>query len=387
MKIAFISRNNPFDKMLRSGVPYSIYQQLAKHNDVFWIKPEIETFYEKILFFIAKLFYHFLSFLGYNVSHTPIVSRIYSKSVQRKLDITNYDCIFTLGSVEVAYIKTNKPIYCRTDAIIESFFDYYVFNVPSFARKWAITVEHKAIRKYKRFFIPSEWVLDEIHKYSYNEPDEKFIFVESGANLIKSEIHYNPKNYSIKKNLRMLFVGWDLKRKGIDVAIECAKTLKYKYNINSNVIVVGGEPDKEMLNSGFVIYAGNKNKNDKKQLIEFYKEFEKADLFLFPTKAECHGIVNCEAAAYGLPIFSCNTGGVSSYCINNLNGRCLSKNATGEDFAEAIYETLHNNKMEFFSKSSRKLYEDKFNWDVWGEKVNYYIKSDIELLDKHGSKK
>lgn len=380
MRIAFVSKNSPFDRLARSGVPYSIYHQLAKEHDVFWIKPEVDTFFSRLLFLGAKIFFRILLLLGYNISHTPIISWIYSRSVQRKLKKVKYDCIFSMGSVEVAYISISKPIYCRADAIVESFFDYYVFDVPKFARKWAITVEHRAISKYKKFFIPSQWVLDEIHKYSYNEPDEKFLLVESGANLIKENVQYKLKNYSVNKSLRMLFVGWDLKRKGIDVAFDCAKILKHKYHMQVTLVIVGGRPDDEMLSSKEIFYAGNKNKNDMQQLKEFYIEFEKADIFIFPTKAECHGIVNCEAAAYGLPIFSCKTGGVPSYCIDDFNGRCMPVDATGEDFAKAIFDSLLNNKMAQYSKCSRKLYEEKFNWDVWGEKVNRVLNEDLKNI-------
>lgn len=48
-------------------------------------------------------------------------------------------------------------------------------------------------------------------------------------------------------------------------------------------------------------------------------------IFLFSlTRAECHGIVNCEACAFGLPIFSYATGGVPSYVINDFNGFAFS---------------------------------------------------------------
>ena len=175
----------------------------------------------------------------------------------------------------------------------------------------------------------------------------------------------------------MLFVGYDIMRKGFDIAYETVNILNEKYHIKANITVMGGKPDDIFLNNGRVNYAGNKNKNNTNEFYEFYQEFEKADIFIFPTKAECHGIVNCEAAAYGLPIFSYRTGG-PSYVLDEINGRILSLDKTGKDFAEAIYYALSTNKMQEYSNNSRKLYEQRFNWNNWGNTVRKYIDKNIE---------
>lgn len=379
MKIVFISSQDPHNRIARSGVPYSIYHQLAKDNEMIWIKPDLNHGMAKVYNEILHLFYGLLrKIFGWNVMHTPAKSKLLCKSIQKQLDRVDYDCIFTMGSPETAYLKTAKPIFCRTDAIIQSFPDYYIYNVPKFARKWADKVERKALSNYTRFFVPSQWVIDEIKKFHINEPLDKFVLVETGANLDMDYICCNKHTYSLEKPLNMLLVGYDVKRKGIDEAFVATKILNEQYHIEAKLTVVGGKPEQYMLDSGFVRYAGNKNKNNKKELDEFYDEFAKADLFIFPTKAECHGIVNCEAAAYGLPIFSYQTGGVPSYCIDGVNGRCLSLSATGSDFADAIYGALKNGQLNLFSEASCKLFKERFNWDVWGEKVRRIMIKDIK---------
>ena len=79
--------------------------------------------------------------------------------------------------------------------------------------------------------------------------------------------------------------------------------------------------------------------------------------------------MNCEAAAYGLPIFSNNTGGVGDYCIDGVNGRCLPVTSGGKEYAEAIYDALSTGKIIEYSTNSRKLYIEKFNWQSWGNRV------------------
>lgn len=379
-KIAFITIHNPYNRISRSGVPYSIYQELQKNYEVIWIKPDYDLVGAKLLYLLVSGFKRILHICGYNVLHLPILSYLLSKSAEKKLRKIEYDCIFTLGSIEIAYLNADKPIFCRADAIVHSFPNYYVNNVPKFAKRWAYTVEERALHKLTLFFVASQWVIDEISKYKIKEPLHKFVLIETGANLNINEVQYVLHDYGVQKQLQILFVGYDIERKGINEAFDAVRLLNEKYQIKSILVVMGGKPSDELLSSGYVRYAGNKDKNNPQEYKEFYEEFAKASLFLFPTKAECHGIVNCEAAAYGLPIFSYNTGGVPSYCIDGVNGRCLPVSATGKDFAKVIYESIESGSIKRFSENSRKLFLECFNWETWGKKVNKYIDDCLQNL-------
>lgn len=376
MKIAFVCRNNPSDRIVRSGVPYSIYHQLSIISDSFWIKPEVEGILNKTLMFLQRVLFKLLRIMGKNVlSQTPLTAYVYSKSVERQLKNREYDAIFCLDCVDFAYLSTSKPVFYRTDAIVHGFINYYTYNVPKWLQAFVKIVEENALQKCCRFFIPSEWIRDCIIKNKIRLSPEKLVLVETGANLDGEFVKYRLHKYNIHMELNMLFVGYNIKRKGIDEAFEAVRILNEKYKLKARLTVMGGKPSETMLSSGYVCYKGNMNKNIKDEYVKFYKEFENADLFIFPTKAECHGIVNCEAAAYGLPIFSYVTGGVPSYCKDEYNGRCLLPSAKGEDFAFAIYEAIANGKMEEYSVNSRSFYESHLNWDSWGKKVFPIIES------------
>ena len=378
MKIAFVCKKKPYDKIDRSGVPYSIFHQLGERCEIFWVKPRVEGFFGVVLFLFQKCLFRLLKFLGKNrLKQTPLSAYIYSKSVEKQLRDKEYDAIFCLDCADFAYLNTDKPIFYRSDAVIHGFINYYVFNVPLWLQFLAKRVEEKALAKCKRFFIPSLWIKDIIIKNKINIDLKKLVLVETGANLSDDFVDYKPHNYELNSELNMLFVGYNIKRKGIDEAFEATKVLNEKYGIKAKLTVMGGKPDDEMLSSGFLCYIGNLNKNLPEEFIKFYKEFSKADLFLFPTKAECHGIVNCEAAAYGLPIFSYQTGGVPSYCLDGYNGRCLPVTSTGADFAEAIFDAMKNKCMIKYSKNSRLFYLTKSNWNRWGNVVYPIICDDI----------
>lgn len=373
MRIAFICKENPHNRIQRSGVPYSIYHQLSLRYEIFWIKPQI-TGLIKALWMIQKIFFKILKLFGKNsMPQNRLTAYLYSRSVNNQLKNKKFDALFCLDCTDFAYIKTDKPIYYRSDAIVHIFINYYIFNVPNFLQKEARHIEELALKKCTNFFVPSQWIIDGIIKNKIPINLKKVIFVESGANLDDETIVYTPRIYDISRPLNMLFVGYNIMRKGFDVAYDTVNILNDKYGVKANLIVMGGKPDDSFLNNGRVIYLGNKDKNNPKDYNEFYQAFTNADIFLFPTKAECHGIVNCEAAAYALPIFSYITGGVPSYVLDDINGRLLPLNKNGEDFAEAIYSALISNKMPEYSKNSRKLYEERFNWNKWGKTVCKYI--------------
>ena len=158
--------------------------------------------------------------------------------------------------------------------------------------------------------------------------------------------------------------------------------LREKYKINASLTIVGGKPDKDQYTDENLRIIGKLNKNIEKEYSMFYNEFSTASLFIFPTRAEYHGIVNCEAAAFGLPIFSYNTGGVSSYCMDGYNGRCLPLDSDASSFAKAIFESLQTGKINDFSKHSRELFENKFNWTSWAETVVPIINKAINDQNK-----
>ena len=110
---------------------------------------------------------------------------------------------------------------------------------------------------------------------------------------------------------------------------------------------------------------------------KFYAEFSKANLFIFPTRAEFSAIVNCEAAAYALPIFTYDEGGTSSYVIDNYNGRVFNPNVDYTGYAAAIIEAIDNGMMEIYSYNSRKRYDDVLNWNHWGDVVNGWMQKNI----------
>ncbi len=374
-KIVFVSVYNPSNRNDRSGVPYSIFHALQKYYDVSWVKPEVKNPLYKFLIFIEFCFWKVvgLSVHAPLITQLPIRSFFISMSVRKQLRALSYDGIFTLDYVDIAFIDGKKPIFLRIDAVLSGVLGYYSTGYSWLIKKVGFWFENYAHRHITYIFVASHWVKDCMQKGTEKFPLERTVVIKTGANLFRDEIKLRKRLLTPKSSLRLLFVGYDIKRKGIDVAFETTKVLNETYGIKAKLIVIGGKPENEILASDYVEYLGVFDKNNKEQRDRFVNEFSMADLLIAPAKAECHGIVNCEAAAFGLPIYSHYTGGVSDYVIEGVNGRTLPLGSTGEDFAKRIIQDMESREINKFSIESRKLYETQFNWDAWIVTTKKYI--------------
>lgn len=165
MKIVFISSQDPHDRIARSGVPYSIYHQLAKDNEMIWIKPDLNHGMAKVYNEILRLFYGLLrKIFGWNVMHTPAKSKLLCKSIQKQLDRIDYDCIFTMGSAETAYLKTAKPIFVGQMLLYSPFQIIIFIMFQNLLENGQIRLNVKLCRIIL-VFVPSQWVIDEIKSF------------------------------------------------------------------------------------------------------------------------------------------------------------------------------------------------------------------------------
>ncbi|MCB4235988.1 glycosyltransferase family 4 protein [Kaistella anthropi] len=104
----------------------------------------------------------------------------------------------------------------------------------------------------------------------------------------------------------------------------------------------------------------NKNKTEDYERLK--QLLSQSHLLFLPTRAECYGIVYCEASAYGLPSIATATGGVTSIVKDGVNGFALPENAGAEEYAEKIAEILSPEQLSVLSESSRKRYEEHLTY-------------------------
>jgi glycosyltransferase involved in cell wall biosynthesis len=375
LKIALLTSIDPTNRRSLSGLPYYMAKSLEKHcGEVFCLGPvtsKINT--------IGK-YMNYLSTLvlkrQYKYSHSVMLSKRYKKNFEKRLQDKKYDLIFSpFSSTEIAFLDNDIPIIYASDATFALLHNYYpgFSNLISMSVREGNLIEKYAIDKSSFILYPSKWAAKSAVNH-YKVDEEKIRVYPYGPN-IDDVPHYNKKLILKKESskIKLLFLGVDWQRKGGDIAVETLLELK-NMGIDTELTVCGCILPKNIKHENINVIPFL-DKNDKKQRNKLNQLLTYSDFLLFPTRAECFGIVFCEANAFGLPVLATRTGGLEELIEEGENGFLFDIDARGIDYAQKIYSVI-SDKLLYYNlrQSSRLIYEDKYNWDSWGKKVNQLLK-------------
>lgn len=298
-----------------------------------------------------------------------IQSKIFTKRSKKMInDYGKVNYVFApAGSNFVAEREGFPPIIYLSDATFNLLANYYYLYLSEAEINAGNKIEKKALESSSIVIESSEWAKNSVlNEYGINE--EKVKVIPFGANL--------PDNYKkkeINKVFRLLLVGVDYERKGIDKAIEVLKVLN-KISPNSYELNILGL---EGINSNYpsnVNFLGKLNKDIPEQLANIIELYNSAHLFILPTLADCTPIVFAEACEYGMPIVTHDTGGIGIYVREDENGYRLPLSSSPTDFANKIEEIRTDKGLyDRLSKKSRSYFEQEFNWDSWLKKIKSVI--------------
>ena len=228
-------------------------------------------------------------------------------------------------------------------------------------------MERAAIQKACLLVYPSEWVAESAAR-DYGADRSKISVIPFGANLEQIPPRENILRKEKSEQCRLLFVGVDWVRKGGDIAFETLIKLR-EMGVPAELTVCGCVPPKQSMRTAMTVipFIDKHDETQSRRLAELYF---KSDFLLLPTRAECFGIVFCEANAFGLPAITTDTGGVSGAVHNGENGFALPVSAGASEYARLISE-LWRDRAAYSSlaRSSRTAFEQRLNWDAWGTQM------------------
>ncbi|ANW96060.1 hypothetical protein AXE80_07120 [Wenyingzhuangia fucanilytica] len=370
LNIGVITATDPNDKTSWSGTLFRMNNALKEEfSTVISLGPvELSKFDYFVMYLrlkICKLFHKNFYKKKFNKEHNHIKSKYHSGFFDKAIQKHKIDVLFApAASVEVAHLKTNIPICYFSDATVSVMVDYYdsFANFSDKSIKISNQIEQKAISKSTTQVFPSKWVFDIAQKdYDAQNP----YLVKMGANIDK-----DPEEEDLIKKydstINILFVGVDWKRKGGDIVLETIDKLDKKgYNVK--LTVVGCIPSQTHPKMEVIPFL---NKNFKEDNLRFQELFKESHLFFMPTRAECFGIVFCEANAYGLPVITTDTGGVSSVVENGINGFILPLDAKSDEYFDVISNLISDTVMfKQIAETSREKYLKELNWKNWGKEM------------------
>jgi glycosyltransferase involved in cell wall biosynthesis len=124
--------------------------------------------------------------------------------------------------------------------------------------------------------------------------------------------------------------------------------------------------------------VGFLNKSFPEQYDKYIQIVQMCHLFLLPTRAECAGIVFGECSAYGIPIYTYDTGGIGDYVFNEQNGYRLPITAGPEEFAEKIVSTLSVEKQQSLHEGCLRVYRERLSWNVWSNGFRHILQREFK---------
>lgn len=299
-------------------------------------------------------------------------------TVKQKIREDDFDCIVVgAGETElIACLNTRLPIIFIGDSTFANMVNYYPWHTHLYknAVRQGNSIEKKAIQKCTHIMYSSEWAANSAIT-DYGAGRHKISVVDFGANLIKIPPREDVINKPQSEKCRLLFLGVQWERKGGDIAYRTFLELRNS-GCGSTLTIIGCNPplpvDPDLTIIPFL------DKNNEKDFTALYRILSETDLLLIPTRADCTPIVFSEAAAFGIPVITTDTGGITAVIAEGKNGYSLPVEANALDYCSLILK-IWNDKALFrgLIQSSRGEYDTRLNWDRWVDRFNTMIRKTI----------
>jgi glycosyltransferase involved in cell wall biosynthesis len=382
MRIAFVTTYDAQNVKNWSGTPYymskAFMEQGAKVEFIGNLEEGPDQFSSRIK---TRLFNKILKGkLGiYHQFYEPRHLKYYSQQVQRKLERMDIDIILSPGALPIAYLNTDKPIVMWSDATFAAMLGYYpeYSHFSSLTKRNCNLYEKNLLRRARLCCFSSRWAADSAIQH-YNADPEKIKVLPYGANLAWDRETDDIMKLNGKKSTdvcALLFIGKDWERKGADTAIKITEGLN-ALGLKTTLHLVGLNHIPLQVLPDFVVNHGFLNKDSAEDRKKLDNLFGESHFFVLPTKADCTPIVFSEANSFGLPVITCNTGGIPSIITNDVNGKMLGKDFDIKTCTEYIKQIFTDfDRYARLSLSSFNEYKLRLNWNVSVSRMMSYMEN------------
>ncbi|AMA56732.1 glycosyltransferase family 4 protein [Bradyrhizobium sp. CCGE-LA001] len=374
-RIAFATIGDAREVRFWSGTPFHMSKSLSSEgHEVVHIGPLSAPIFPLYKAY-SKLCRTFLRRRVSPFHAGPVVAQ-YAADSERRIRAALPDIVFAPAGSSFAWgVPKGVPLVYASDAtyrLVENYHPHYR-NLSRAARATAERLERDTIARADLILYPSEWAAESAIR-DYGADPTRVHVIPWGANLIEAPMRESVLGGRKPGPCRLLFIGANWEEKGADIAVETLAELKGR-GLEAELVICGCTPPKPVVQDGLTIipYLDKNDRDQRDRLDQLYLE---ADFFLLPTRADCYGIVFCEAAAHGVPSIAPATGGVPSALSDGETGILLPPNAKKADYASIILETFSNpDRLTRLRRSSRDAFEARLNWQTWGRRVSELIQT------------
>jgi len=209
-----------------------------------------------------------------------------------------------------------------------------------------------------------------------SEYNNKIVVIPNGINLSDFNIPYSKDECRVQLGLPLdkkivLFIGYLSPYKGPDILVRAMSRIIKEVPDTLLVFVGDGimEEELRLLSKKLGVdkhmkFAGFVGDSFKKTL--FYKS---ADIFAFPSLAECFPIVNLEAMVCGVPIVASNIGGIPDAVKDGENGLLVTPKDSKALSDAIIYLLETEDVCEKMGRNGAEKAKD-YSWDKIAEETD-----------------
>ena len=306
------------------------------------------------------------------LNRTGAVARLKARALDRAAGRGDLDALFApVGSTLIARYRGAAPLIYASDATVLGMVDYYpeFTGLPRTLLARIVAEEGEAMRRASLLLYPTWWAArDAVGAYGVDR--DRVLVHPFGANLRRTPSREEALAPRAPGPLRLLLCGVDWARKGGDIAVEALEALRGA-GVEAELTVLGVVPPAEVTERVPGIHViPYLDKFDPAAGADFARVFAEADLLILPTRAECYGMVFCEAAAFGVPSIATATGGTPEAIREGATGHTLPPEARGRAFADLIRAIVGEpGRMEALRRAARDDFEARLNWNAWAGAV------------------
>ncbi len=362
MKLLFVTaRWDPRDPDSGSGVNYNAYVELQHRIGEIKIAGPFEsklTFAERV---VRKVGSWFTS--RRLIKFYPSYVRRSNQVVQEMIDSYQPDVIFSKASIPLVNVKLSSAFIYICDSTVKWTTDHWpLFS--SLGTKLMEKWEQKVINKASHIITFSRANADVLERY-YQIPGERITVHPIPSSLPHHDDDFQEKPINHGNTLKLLLVGKEYHRKGVDIAIEATQQLNAA-GIPTELRIVGQD------NADFdqVRFMGLYEKKDPTQLKKYIENYRWANFLLFPSRFDAAGIVPSEAAGFGVPTITNAAGGLATTVKNGVSGVVLEKHSPASEYARVIQDYWsHPDEYMALRRSTYARYLAELNWNALGERI------------------
>jgi glycosyltransferase involved in cell wall biosynthesis len=319
---------------------------------------------------------------GHLAEREPGWTRALARQVEHEVAERRPDALVSPGTIPVAHVRPGVPLLVWADATFAAMVGYYPGwdTLSSLSLRQGNALERQAIRRADALVFASDWAAASALA-DYGAAPGKVHVVPFGSNLpvehgpddVRAWLDERPRGHC-----RLLLVGLEWERKGVDTAIGAAVALN-ACGLKTTLTVVGAVPPAGSTLPDCVEVTGPLPRGPRLQAL--YRE---SHFLVLPSRSEAFGVVFCEASAFGLPAVASDTGGIPSAVADGRNGRLLPAGAPPDEYAATIRDLFADaDAYRRLGLSAYREYEQRLNWTRSGARVREVLEAIVEGAPAH----